>query len=58
MVKAAGELCLIISFICKRPREDVSFLYFNFLPLFTPLAFLSLLHYITSLSLFHLCSKY
>lgn len=33
MVKAAGELYLIISFICKRSREDVSILYLNFSPL-------------------------
>lgn len=30
MVKATGEWGLIISFICKRPREDVSVLYFHF----------------------------
>lgn len=30
MVTAAGELYLIISFICKRSQEDVSILYFNF----------------------------
>lgn len=56
MVKAAGELYLIISFICKKSHEDVSFLYFIFSSLvFTPLAFFSLLRGITSVSLIHLC---